>query len=85
MNNVVMRIVEVTDQFAPLTDKEVEVASVEVSTPPTNNAPVLFMGDDGSEVPWVPGEWHGFQRINLADLKVKGNPGDKVTVVGGTW
>ena len=42
-------------------------------------------GDEGADVPWVPGEWHEFNRVNLAEVQVKGTPGDIVTVVGGTW
>jgi len=85
MNNVIMRKVVVTATYQPLSAKSREVASVEVSTPPTNAGVVFFRGDDGTDVPWVPGEYHGFKSINLADIKVKGAPGDTVTVVGGTW
>ncbi|MFH1022125.1 MAG: hypothetical protein V1809_01910 [Planctomycetota bacterium] len=85
MNNVVMRTVPVTADYQPLSAKSREVASVEVSIPPTNADGVFFQGDDGSEVIWTPGEYHFFRRINLADLRVKGTPGDVVTVVGGTW
>jgi hypothetical protein len=85
MHNVLMRKVVLTAVYQPLSAKSREVASVEVSTPPTNTAVVYFRGDDGTDVPWVPGEYHAFLRINLADLKVKGTPGDVVTLVGGTW
>ena len=85
MNNIVMRKIVVTAAYQPLTTKDVEVATIEVSTPPTNTGPVNFRGDDGTDIPWVPGEFHTFQRINLADLKVKGTAGDLVTVVGGSW
>jgi len=85
MHNVLMRKVVVTAVYQPLSAKSREVVSVEVSTPPTNTGPVYFRGDDGTDVPWVPGEYHAFLRINLADLQVKGTPGDVVTLVGGTW
>ncbi len=85
MNNVVMRKIVVTASYQPLSIKSREVASVEVSAPPTNTGAVFFRGDDGTDVPWVPGEYHCFKRINLADIKVKGTPGDAVTIVGGTW
>jgi len=52
---------------------------------PTNAGSVLFRGDDGSDVPWVAGEFHHLVSIDLARLFVKGTPGDAVTVVGGTW
>jgi len=85
MHNVLMRKVVLTAVYQPLSAKSREVASVEVSTPPTNTGVVYFRGDDGTDVPWVPGEYHAFLRINLADLQVKGTPGDVVTLVGGTW
>jgi hypothetical protein len=84
MNNAILRIVTVTGEYQPLAAGSL-VASVTISTPPTNGANVVFRGDDGSEVPWVPGEWHDFRSIDLAELRVKGTPGDQVTIVGGTW
>ena len=84
MNNVVMRKITVTGEYQPLVSASL-VASVTVSTPPTNSGNVLFKGDDGSDVPWVPGEWHELRSIDLAGIQVKGTPGDVVTAVGGTW
>jgi hypothetical protein len=84
MNNIVMRKVEVAADYRPLSDKEL-VASVEISAPPTNSGPIYFLGDDGADVPWVPGEYHSFRNINLAEVLVKGTPGDLVTIAGGTW
>jgi len=84
MNNVVMRKITVTEDYQPLSETQL-VASVTISAQPTNSGPVLFKGDDGSEVPWLAGEWHGFRSINLAEIELKGTPGNVVTVVGGTW
>ncbi len=84
MNNVIMRKIMVTGSYQPLVSDRL-VGSVTISTPPTNAGDVFFKGDDGSDVPWVPGEWHDFQRVNLAEIEIKGTPGDEVTVVGGTW
>lgn len=84
MNNVIQRKIDLTAEWQPLSNARL-VGSVTVSTPPTNAADVLFRGDDGSEVPWVPGEWHEFHSVDLAEIRVKGTPGDAVTVVGGTW
>ena len=84
MNNVVMRKTTVTGDYQPLVPARL-VASVTISTPPTNAGNVLFKGDDGSDVPWVPGEWHEFRSIDLAGVQVKGTPGDVVSLVGGTW
>lgn len=83
-NNTIMRQVTVTDQFAPLANRST-VCSVTISCPPGNVDPVIFLGDDGSEVTWLAGEWHTFHSINLADIRIKGTPGDVVSVVGGTW
>ena len=84
MNNVIMREVDVTASYQPLVAGSL-VGSVTISCPPSNTADVLFKGDDGSDVPWLPGEWHDLVRVNLAGIEVKGTPGDVVTVVGGTW
>ena len=83
-NNVLMRKVTVGAAYAPLVADSL-VASVTLSCPPSNAGDVTFKGDDGSDVPWVPGEWHTFKRIDLAVVEVKGTPGDVVTIVGGTW
>jgi len=84
MNNTIMRTVEVTEQFHPLVPRRL-VASVTLACPPTNAGNVVFLGDDGSEVAWLPGEWHRFERIDLATVQIKGVAGDVVSVVGGTW
>ena len=84
MNNVIMRKITVGAAYAPLVADSL-IASVTISCPPSNAGNVLFKGDDGSDVPWVPSEWHSFQRIDLAAVQVKGTPGDVVTVVGGSW
>ena len=85
MNNVIMRKVVVGANYTPLTSKSIEIGSVDVSTPPTNSGTVFFKGDDGNDVPWTQGEYHTLKSINLADLRVKGTPGDVVTIIGGTW
>jgi len=83
MNNVLMRKIVVTGDFAALASEET-VATVEISCPPDNAGSVTFqsLDDTGEEVPWQPGEWHPFDRVNLASVQVKGTPGDVVTVVG---
>jgi hypothetical protein len=84
MNNVVMRKIVVTGDYQPLASAKL-VASVSISTPPSNTGTVYFTGDDGSDVPWVPGEWHEFRSIDLSAVQAKGTAGDVVTIVGGTW
>jgi len=84
MNNVVMRKINITASYQPLATEQT-IASVTISTPPDNVADVFFQGDDGSDVPWVPGEWHDLRSVDLSQIRVKGTAGDTVTVVGGTW
>ena len=84
MNNVIMRKINVTGSYQPLATVRT-VVSVTISTQPTNAGPVLFKGDNGLDVPWLPGEWHEFRSVDLSAVQVKGTPGDVVTVVGGTW
>ena len=84
MNNIVMRRIEVTADYQPVSNVQL-IASVTISCLPTNGGTVYLRGDDGSDVPWVPGEWHVFKNVNLGEIVVKGTPGDVVTVIGGTW
>jgi hypothetical protein len=84
VNNFIMRKHDVQAALSPLSDRSL-VASVTISCPPGNAEAVIFLGDDGSEVPWVPGEWHTLRSIDLSEIRVKGQVGDTVTVVGGTW
>ncbi|HDH03715.1 MAG TPA: hypothetical protein ENH15_05670 [Actinobacteria bacterium] len=84
MNNVIMRKLVLTANYQSLAAEKV-VGSFVISVPPSNADDAVFLGDAGDDVPWVPGEWHGFNRVNLAEIQVKGTPGDIVTVVGGTW
>jgi hypothetical protein len=84
MNNVIMRSIPVTTEYHPLVVQPL-VGSVTISTPPDNAANVEFLGDDGNAVPWVPGEWHEFRSIDLSSIYVRGQAGDLVSLVGGTW
>lgn len=84
MNSIIQRKIIVTADWQPLNAERL-VGTFDISCPPTNTDNVIFQGDDGSEVPWIAGEWHRLIRFNLADIQVKGTPGDIVTVVGGTW
>ena len=82
MNNPIMRKIVVGAAYQALPSIR---GTFEVSTAPANVGVVFFKGDDGSDVPWVAGEYHTFERIDLASLQVKGTPGDVVTVIGGSW
>jgi hypothetical protein len=84
MNNVLMRKITLTANYQPLAAARTVVTAT-ISCPPANTGNVLFKGDDGADVPWVAGEWHTLLGVNLADIQVKGTPGDTVTLVGGTW
>jgi len=84
MNNVIQRQIVVTGSYQPLAPVKT-VASVTISCPPTNSGPVWFKAEGANEVLWQPSEWHEFQQIDLSSIQVKGNSGDVVTVVGGTW
>jgi hypothetical protein len=84
VNNLVQRRIALTADWQPLSAVSL-VASVDVSCPPMNAGVAWFQGDDGSEVPWIPGEWHQFLRVDLGAIRVRGTPGDAITVIGGTW
>jgi hypothetical protein len=89
MNEVLMRKVDVAAGYAPLAvaaSGTPTVFSVTISASPANSAVVYFLGDDGlTDVPWVAGEWHTFQSVDLSKIYVKGTVGDTLTLIGGTW
>ena len=82
--NTVQRSITVTETYAQLSSTDEVYATMDVSCPPGNTGSVNFLGDDGEDVPWIPGEWHTLHHTNLASLQIKGTAGDIVTVVGGT-
>jgi hypothetical protein len=82
-NSVLMRQIAVTASLQPLGGNE--VFSVDVSCPPTNSGPVFFKVGAEPEAPFIPGEYQNFRRIKLSDITARGNPGDVVSIVGGTW
>ncbi len=83
-NNLILRRVEVTPEFRPLSATTL-IGTVDLSTPPFNAGPVFLKGDDGGEVEMVPGEAHQLVRVDLRDVWVRGDAGLVVTVIGGTW
>jgi len=85
MNNVIMRVVTITSDYQPLVSESLVAGTVVISCPPANAGSVFFKGDDGSDVPWIAGEWHEFKGVDLSSILVKGTDGDTVTIVGGTW
>ena len=84
MNNVIMRKITLTAAYQALASVST-IGSVDISCPPTNAGVAYFLGDDGNDIPWRPGEWHPFFSVDLSKIKVKGTVSDVVTVVGGTW
>ena len=84
MHNTIMRKIDVTAGYRPVVADQM-VATVTVSCPPTNAGVVYFKGDDGSDVPWQPSEWHSLKHVDLSAIEIKGTVGDTVTLVGGTW
>jgi len=78
----IMRTIVVTASYVALSEVEL-IGKVTISCLPTNSGNVTFQGDDGSEVPWVAGEWHDFDHVDLSTILIKGTADDIVTVVGG--
>jgi hypothetical protein len=86
MNNVIMRVITLDGgDYKPLVPESLIAGTVVISCPPANAGPVFFKGDDGSDVPWTPSEWHEFKSVDLHEVQVKGSDGDTVTIVGGTF
>ena len=84
MNNIINRKIMVNAAYQALSNDAREVATFELSTPPTNSDAVIMQAE-GTEIPLVPGEWHQFQQVALSSIRVKGADGDMITVIGGTW
>ena len=77
-----LRLVTLTSEYQALSTDSC-VASVCLSALPTNSGPVYLEGE-GGDVPIQANEWHEFARVDLRDLRVKGTPGDQLTVIGTT-
>ena len=88
MNNTILRKIDVTDSWQPLSATRL-VATVTVRTLSTNAGNVLFRTTDeqAHEVPFTPGSWHDLKSVDLSTIEVKdeSESGNIVTVVGGTW
>lgn len=85
MNNVLLRKITLTTQFRPLSTKTSEVLSVTVRLPSGNKQDAVFLGENGTEVPWEPGTQFRLTKVDLAEIRVKGRANDLVILVGGTW
>lgn len=83
-NNLILRRVEVGDDWRPLSDVPL-VATVDISTPPTNAGPVFFRAGVAEESFFIGGETHTWRNADLSTVEVRGQPGDIVTIIGGTW
>jgi len=87
MNNAIIRTVDVTTEWAALSSAPMRFSGT-ISALPANAAAVEFRSltdADGESVAWVTGEYHTFEGVDLATIQIKGQAGDKVTLVGGTW
>jgi hypothetical protein len=73
--------IDVTAVATPLSASR-RVLRCTISCPPGNAGNVTFTDPEGNTAAWIPGEWHAFEAINLADLNVSGTAGDTVTIVG---
>ena len=83
-HNIVMRRVEMSSEYRPLSERSL-IVSAEIGAPPTNAGPVYFRGDLGDDMLWPPGAYHFFKSVDLSLIFVKGDPGDVVSIIGGTW
>jgi hypothetical protein len=85
MNNIVMLKIAMNNGTQQVSTTKL-IASVTISCLPTNTGSVYFkVGTTGTEVPFIPGEWHTLKCIDLSTLYVRGNSPDAITLIGGTW
>lgn len=82
MSNLISRKFAVNGVFRPVSATPL-VLTCELVAAPENNANVYLQGDDGAEVPLVPGQFHSLYGVDLNTVKVKGTAGDFVLIVGG--
>jgi len=83
-NNVILRVMELTETFRPLADRPL-IGTVTISAPPSNSGPVFLRAGPGEEAYLINGEHHLMHRIDLFSLAARGTPGDVLTIIGGTW
>ena len=74
MNGVIMRKVVVQASYTNLVPEKTLVGTVTISCAPGNAGSVNFRGDDGSDVPWVAGEWHEFKGVDLRTSRSRARP-----------
>lgn len=79
--NLVLRTITLTASYVPLSDA-VLVADFVVTALDTNAGPCFFAGEDGSDVKVAVNNWFEFRGVDLAQLRMKGTAGDKVTIIG---
>lgn len=82
MSELVSRKFAVNSHFRPIVTTRM-ILTCELVAAPDNLATVYLQGDDGSEVPLVPGQFHSLFGVDLNTVKVKGTAGDFVLIVGG--
>ena len=84
-NNLILRKIEVTPEWKPLSPVPL-VGTVDVSAPPSNSGPVFIRSGKGEESFFIPAEFHCFQRVALDKVEVRSDtPGNELTLIGGTW
>ncbi len=84
-NNLILRSIDVTAEWKPLSPVPL-VGTVDVSAPPTNAGPVCVRAGSGEEAFLLPGEYHAWVRVALDAVEARSDtPGDRLTLVGGTW
>jgi hypothetical protein len=83
-NNVILRVVHVTEAFRPLSDRPL-IGTVTISAPPFNTNPVFLRAGEGEEAYLIPSEHHLLHKVDLSTLEVYGTEGDVLSIIGGTW
>lgn len=58
------------------------VLTCDISALPANAGNALFKCNTGEDVPWIAGEFHHFEAVDISEIEVKGEIGDKITVIG---
>jgi len=83
VNNPVIMRVELATNAAPFVPKRL-VATFSLVAPQGNSADVVVSDGKGGSADLPPGSQFRFEKVDLAELSVRGKAGEEVFVVGHT-
>lgn len=83
MNNPVLMRVVLTANATPMTPQRL-VATFTLVVPPKNSEDSVLSDGKGGAVDLLVGAQYRFEKVNLAELSIRGKAGEEVFVIGHT-